>query len=58
MMAKLNHLSVPTLWYDDEKGLLKPVFMDSETEYRDYTLEQNARLDLIAYRKDLGMSLK
>ena len=32
--------------------------MDGETGYRYYDINQNARLDMIAYMKELGMSLK
>ena len=56
-MAKLNRVSVPTLRLYDEKGLLKPRRVDPETGYRYYDINQNARLDMIAYMKDLGMSL-
>lgn len=56
-MAKLNRISVPTLRLYDEKGLLKPRYVDPESGYRYYDIDQNARLDMIAYMKDLGMSL-
>lgn len=56
-MAKLNCISVPTLRFYDKMGLLKPAFVDEETGYRYYSLHQNARLDMIAYMKELGMSL-
>ena len=41
----------------DEKGLLKPRYIDPETGYRYYDIDQNARLDVIVYMKELGMSL-
>ena len=56
-MAKLNHISIPTLRLYDENGLLKPRCIDPETGYRYYDITQNARLDMIAYMKELGMSL-
>ncbi len=56
-MAKINRVSVPTLRLYDEMGLLKPRFVDAETGYRYYDIDQNARLDMIAYMKELGMSL-
>lgn len=56
-MAKLNRISVPTLRLYDEKGLLKPRYIDPETGYRYYDINQNARLDMIAYLKDLGLTL-
>lgn len=57
-MAALNHVSIATLRLYDEMNLLKPCFIDQKTNYRYYRIEQNARLDMIAYMKDLGMSLK
>ena len=54
-MAALNRLSVSTLRLYDEKGLLKPRYIDPETGYRYYSIDQNARLDVIVYMKELGM---
>lgn len=56
-MATMNHVSIPTLRLYDEKNLLKPRYIDPQTGYRYYDVQQNARLDLIAYMKELGMSL-
>lgn len=56
--AKINHISVNTLRLYDQWGLLTPSYVDQETNYRYYTMRQNARLDLITYMKELGMSLK
>ena len=56
-MAAMNRVSVPTLRLYDEKGLLKPRYVDPGTGYRYYDIDQNARLDMIAYMKELGMSL-
>ena len=56
-MASLNRISVSTLRLYDEKGLLKPCYTDPRTGYRYYDINQNARLDMIVYMKELGMSL-
>lgn len=56
-MAKFNRVSIPTLRLYDKMNLLKPAFVDQETGYRYYSLQQNARLDMIAYMKELGMSI-
>ena len=56
-MAEINRVSVPTLRLYDEKGLLKPRYIDPEAGYRYYDIDQNARLDMIVYMKELGMSL-
>lgn len=56
-MAEMNHLTVATLRLYDELGLLHPRRKDPESGYRYYDIAQNARLDMIAYMKELGMSL-
>ncbi len=56
-MAEMNHLTVATLRLYDELGLLSPRWKDPESGYRYYDITQNARLDMIAYMKELGMSL-
>ena len=56
-MAEMNHLTVATLRLYDELGLLHPRHRDPESGYRYYDISQNARLDMIAYMKELGMSL-
>ena len=56
-MAEMSQLTVATLRLYDEMGLLKPKYKDPATGYRYYDIAQNARLDMIRYMKDLGMSL-
>lgn len=56
-MAEMNRLTVATLRLYDELGLLHPRRKDPESGYRYYDMAQNARLDMIAYMKELGMSL-
>ncbi|HNZ62982.1 MAG TPA: helix-turn-helix domain-containing protein [Bacillota bacterium] len=56
-MARINNVTVPTLRHYDKLGILKPRYTDPETGYRYYDILQNARLDMIAYMKELGMSL-
>ncbi len=56
-MAKLNRISISTLRLYDEMGLLVPRYVDPSSGYRYYDIYQNARLDMIAYMKELGMSL-
>ena len=52
-MAQMNRVSIPTLRLYDEKGLLKPRYVDPDTGYRYYSIDQNARLDMIAYMRGL-----
>lgn len=56
-MAELNHVSISTLRLYDKLNLLRPQYVDKETGYRYYDIHQNARMDMIAYMKELGMSL-
>lgn len=57
-MAKLNNVSQQTLRLYDKIGLFKPMYVNVENNYRMYDLSQCARLDLIQYLKNLGMTLK
>ncbi|MEW6716339.1 MAG: MerR family transcriptional regulator [Chloroflexota bacterium] len=55
--SNLTRVSVKTLRYYDEIGLLKPARVDRFTNYRYYTFEQLPRLNRILALKDLGLSL-
>jgi effector-binding domain-containing protein len=55
--SKLSQVSIKTLRYYDEMGLLKPGQTDRFTGYRFYTVEQLPRLNRILALKDLGFSL-
>lgn len=56
--SKIAFVSVKTLRYYDEMGLLKPAQIDRFTEYRYYSLDQLPRLNRILAFKDLGFSLQ
>lgn len=55
--SKINRVSIPTLRLYDELGILKPIYVDKESNYRYYSINQTARLDMIQYMKELNMSL-
>lgn len=55
--SKLSQVSMRTLRYYDEIGLLKPVHVDSGTGYRYYSVDQLPRLNRILAFKDLGFEL-
>ncbi|WP_027625965.1 MerR family transcriptional regulator [Clostridium lundense] len=55
--ANLNKISIKTLRYYDELGLLKPMEVDWQTGYRYYSAKQLPRLNGILALKDLGFSL-
>lgn len=56
--SRLSFVSVKTLRYYDEFGLLKPAAVDEFTGYRLYSAEQLPRLHRIMAFKDLGLSLE
>lgn len=55
--SRLSFVTVKTLRYYDEIGLLKPVRVDRFTGYRYYSADQLPRLNYIIALKDLGLSL-
>ncbi len=56
--SKLSRVSIKTLRFYDEMGLLKPLEVDRFTGYRWYGYEQLPRLHRILALKDLGFSLE
>jgi len=56
--SKLSRVSVKTLRFYDEMGLLKPIEVDRFTGYRYYEFHQLSRLYRILALKDLGFSLE
>ena len=56
--SRLSQVSVKTLRYYDEVGLLKPVEVDRFTGYRYYSFDQLPRLNRVLALKDLGFSLE
>ena len=53
-MAKLFAISVPTLRYYDQIGLLPPEYTDPATGYRYYSTRQFERLNTIKYLRGLS----
>ncbi|WP_119067422.1 MerR family transcriptional regulator [Aggregatilinea lenta] len=56
--SKLSRVSIKTLRYYDDMGLLKPSEVDRFTGYRYYGLDLLPRLNRILALKDLGLSLE
>jgi DNA-binding transcriptional MerR regulator len=56
-VARLAQVSVRTLRYYDEIGLLKPIWVDPVTGYRWYAADQMHRLHRILALRDLGVRL-
>ena len=56
--SKLSQVSVKTLRYYDEMGLLSPLEVDRFSGYRYYSVSQLPRLNRILALKDLGFTLE
>lgn len=56
-ISKFFNISLKTLRYYDEIGLLKPAYVNEENRYRYYSIEQFVIIDLIKQFKATGMSL-
>ena len=57
VFARLGEVSVRTLRFYDEKGLIKPARIDAQTGYRYYDTAQIPRIAKIRELRDLGFSL-
>ena len=58
MFAAMNHMTVRTLRFYEEQGLLMPALIHPETGYRYYTLSQMAVLHQISALKQAGFTLE
>lgn len=57
MFAQMNHITVKTLRFYEEQGLLSPSYVDEENGYRYYTLDQMATIHQITALKQAGFTL-
>lgn len=57
VFSKINRITVKTLRYYDEIGLLKPCYVDESTGYRYYSASQLPRLHRILGLRRIGFSL-
>lgn len=57
-VAKLKGVSIKSLRYYDEIGILKPAFINKQTNYRYYKEEQLIIIDAITLCLELGIPLK
>ena len=58
MFAAMNRVTVKTLRFYEEQGLLMPALIHPETGYRYYTLNQMAVLHQISALKQAGFTLE
>jgi len=56
--AKYNNISVQTLRYYEQINLLHPAFIDEESNYRYYHINQSAAVDNIQFLKQFNFSLE
>ena len=56
--AKLRGININSLRYYEKLGLLKPAYIDENTNYRYYSAEQLTLLNKIILCIQLGISLK
>ncbi|MDO4842771.1 MAG: MerR family DNA-binding transcriptional regulator, partial [Phoenicibacter congonensis] len=57
-IAKLKSIGIKALRYYEKIGLLLPAYVDEETGYRYYDLNQSAEIDIIISCVELGIPLK
>ena len=54
-VSKMKNVSIKSLRYYDKIGILKPAFINAETNYRYYTEEQLYLLDAVTLCIKLGI---
>ncbi|ASR46144.1 GntR family transcriptional regulator [Paenibacillus kribbensis] len=57
-MARLFHMNIRTLRYYNELGILKPEYVNPDTNYRYYSTNQFERLNTIKYLRALDVPLE
>lgn len=57
-LAKLRRVTTETLRYYDRIGLIKPTYVEPNSNYRYYSIRQYERLGTIRELRELGMSVK
>lgn len=58
MFAQMNHITIKTLHFYEEQGLLAPAYVDEENGYRYYTMSQMAVLHRITALKQAGFTIE
>ncbi|KUH57045.1 MerR family transcriptional regulator [Megasphaera sp. DJF_B143] len=57
-MAKMNHTTISTLRLYDKLGILKPIYVNPNSNYRYYDIRQCITFRAIQFHKNIGLSLK
>lgn len=58
MFAQMNHVTIKTLHFYEEQGLLAPAYVDGENGYRYYTMNQMAVMHRITALKQAGFTIE
>lgn len=58
MFAQINHITVKTLRFYEEQGLLEPAYIDMETGYRYYKMAQIEMIHRILALKEAGFKIE
>ncbi|MEW9702727.1 MerR family transcriptional regulator [Paenibacillus sp. SI8] len=58
LFSKIAQVTIRTLRHYDEIGLIKPIWIDPQTNYRFYAYEQLSLVHQIQALKDIGLSLE
>jgi len=56
--SQLGQVTIRTLRHYDDLGLLKPAYIDPDSDYRYYKIDQLPRLNRIIALKELGLTLE
>ncbi|MGL4345690.1 MAG: MerR family transcriptional regulator [Cellulosilyticaceae bacterium] len=57
-VAKIKNVTIKALRYYHQMGIIEPAYIDEETGYRYYTLEQFMHIDIVKYCRGIGVSIK
>ena len=57
MFAQMNHITIKTLRFYEEQGILSPAYVNAENGYRYYTMDQMAVIHQITALKQAGFTL-
>ena len=58
IFAQMNHITIKTLRFYEEQGLVLPAYVDEDNGYRYYKLNQMADLHRISALKQAGFSIE
>lgn len=57
-LSKITGVHIKALRYYDSLGILKPAYIDPDSNYRYYSFPQKATVEAIQFCVDIGVPLK